>query len=514
MTTPKHQLVTAIVKFLQKEATNSNQFGTAAELIKTSEFFNPNTSEELNLLELVQRASSSKTSSNVSSPTSSKSTSAFPYKEVLTKSTYPFEKDKRFKDFMTALIEKKYFQNIEPTSEEYRNRLDKAKDKFLQKLELNKQKAEEYKEQGNNLLKDKKFQDAAALYQKAIELFPTPIYYSNLSVAMTSLGDLKGALDAALKSIEIDSEYAKGFGRVANAYFNIENFTEAKKYFELALTKDSDNKTYKEGLLKAQEKIAQLAQQASRSPPMSSYGGDRSRVDLSNMTDILQNSGMTGLLKNSGLMRNVESEIPDMKEALQDPDLMENIQPGEFAKLHEALENPDLMRNVEQFMQQSGMTPSEFGQGDGEGKIKDFLGNPDVMKNIQQLMQQPGMMDMARNMFSNLSKNPDFLNQMKSAISSIPGGKNIPKQVINELKQTEEYRRSAKIKKFVQELEQNGAQAWADNMTDEEIMRFIQKLGAKKMNGNPNLFGAGNTGGGSSSGGSQYDGDDASNYYM
>lgn len=290
-------------------------------------------------------------------------------------------------------------------------------------------------------------------------IFPFYYYYYYFpysSVALTSLGNLQGALDAALKSIETDSEYVKGIGRVANAYFNIENFTEAKRYFELALSKDPDNKTYKEGLLKAQQKIAQVTQQTSRLSPMSGNGNAR--------------SGAGGL------------DFPQM------PDMMNN----------------ELMQNL----------MSQMGQGGGDiPNIQEFIGNPDLMNNIQKLMQQPGMIDLAKNMFSNLGKNPEFVNQMKNAFSSIPGGKNIPKQVIDELKMTEEYQKSTKIRKFVQELEQNGAQAWADNMADEEIMQFMQKLGLNKMNGNPNLFGAGNTGSGRSQK-KRDDDDDTSSYYM
>ena len=103
--------------------------------------------------------------------------------------------------------------------------------------------AEEFKAQGNALLKEDKFAEAVDMYSRAIELDPdNAVYYSNRSAAFLAKGDARGkALRDAEKCIELRPEWWKGYSRKGAAEHALQRFDAARATYQRGLELDPDN---------------------------------------------------------------------------------------------------------------------------------------------------------------------------------------------------------------------------------------------------------------------------------
>ena len=94
--------------------------------------------------------------------------------------------------------------------------------------------AEKFKEEGNNALKENKFQEAYDKYTSAINLKietkKNSIYYSNRSFVDLKLENFGSAIQDANSSIKIDPKYYKAYYRRAAANFFYQNL---KKLFKI-----------------------------------------------------------------------------------------------------------------------------------------------------------------------------------------------------------------------------------------------------------------------------------------
>ena len=71
--------------------------------------------------------------------------------------------------------------------------------------------AENQKEEGNQLYKAKKYQEAIAKYSCAIELCPeNPAYYGNRAACQMMLYQYNKALEDAKTSVQLDTNFVKG----------------------------------------------------------------------------------------------------------------------------------------------------------------------------------------------------------------------------------------------------------------------------------------------------------------
>lgn len=81
--------------------------------------------------------------------------------------------------------------------------------------EEDKANADKLKQEGNNLMSRKNYDEAIQSYTKAINLDSTnPVYYSNRAAAHSSKGDHLLAVGDATKAIEIDPAYVKAYHRL------------------------------------------------------------------------------------------------------------------------------------------------------------------------------------------------------------------------------------------------------------------------------------------------------------
>lgn len=75
--------------------------------------------------------------------------------------------------------------------------------------------AENIKNEGNQLMKDEKYNEALIAYNKAISIDATnPVFYCNRAAAYSRLGDYQKAADDCKMALRYDANYSKAYGRL------------------------------------------------------------------------------------------------------------------------------------------------------------------------------------------------------------------------------------------------------------------------------------------------------------
>ncbi|KAG5318646.1 RPAP3 protein, partial [Pseudoatta argentina] len=117
---------------------------------------------------------------------------------------------------------------------------DESSDESLSKEELEKNysKAIEYKQQGNDFVKQKKWDKAIASYSEAIKLFPyDAIFYANRALCYLKQDNLYSAEADCSSAIQLDETYVKAYHRRVTARLGLKQFDAAledvKKITEL-----------------------------------------------------------------------------------------------------------------------------------------------------------------------------------------------------------------------------------------------------------------------------------------
>ena len=137
--------------------------------------------------------------------------------------------NEKFASFLDLLKQKGYFNGVAEGSEEYEQRMLKARQRFNQRNNpYEGLSAEQLKTKGNELMGLGKYKEAIAYYTKAIEADPrNHVYYANRAAAHTHMKDYRSAIIDCEKSITINSSYSKAFSRLGTAYFYESNYSRA-----------------------------------------------------------------------------------------------------------------------------------------------------------------------------------------------------------------------------------------------------------------------------------------------
>ncbi|KAF8897167.1 activator of Hsp70 and Hsp90 chaperone [Infundibulicybe gibba] len=107
-----------------------------------------------------------------------------------------------------------------------------------------KKEAEAAKKAGGEAYKQRNFEEAARLFEKAWEVWPKDVtYLTNLGAAYFEQGDYDKSIEICEKAVEegrsIRADYkliAKAYGRIGSAFSKKEDFASAIKYFQKSLT--------------------------------------------------------------------------------------------------------------------------------------------------------------------------------------------------------------------------------------------------------------------------------------
>ena len=119
--------------------------------------------------------------------------------------------------------------------------------------------AKEWKEKGNHLVQERKYQEALDCYTKAIELDKNdPILYSNRSAMYYNLNDFENALLDAEEAIYLKPDYAKAYLRKGNALEKQYKYQEALDTYKIGLQKDKNNTQLLEAYQKLEDSLKNL----------------------------------------------------------------------------------------------------------------------------------------------------------------------------------------------------------------------------------------------------------------
>lgn len=109
--------------------------------------------------------------------------------------------------------------------------------------------ATEWKEKGNNYLKNKDYNEALQCYNEAASLEPTNhIHFSNRSACYFNMSNYLKALEDAEKAIKIKPDYIKGYQRKASAEEKLDRLEDAVNTLKKALEFEPNNQVLKDSI--------------------------------------------------------------------------------------------------------------------------------------------------------------------------------------------------------------------------------------------------------------------------
>lgn len=110
-------------------------------------------------------------------------------------------------------------------------------------------KAEELKTEGNQLMKEEKYNEAILCYTKAMELdSANAVFPCNRAAAYSKMGEHQKAIDDCQKALTLDPNYGKAYGRMGLSYHNLNNLQKAKESYAKALELEPGSAFYQSSL--------------------------------------------------------------------------------------------------------------------------------------------------------------------------------------------------------------------------------------------------------------------------
>ncbi|XP_041358978.1 small glutamine-rich tetratricopeptide repeat-containing protein alpha-like [Gigantopelta aegis] len=225
-----------------------------------------------------------------------------------------------------------------------------------------KQEAEDWKNKGNDFMKNNKFSDALECYAKAINLDgKTAVYYCNRAAAYSKLNKPQLAIDDCNLALTIDPSYSKAYGRLGIAYTAINDHESARECYRKALELDPDNQSYQNNLEIAEQKAREFAFGAGfAGGPAGGFdmGGLLSNPAMMNMAStMMANPEMQRMMANilSGTTQGQGEGVPS------EQGLTSLLQAGQQLASQMQQQNPDLVAQIRsQFQgQPTGQEPQE-----------------------------------------------------------------------------------------------------------------------------------------------------------
>ncbi|KAF9176670.1 Hsp90 cochaperone [Haplosporangium sp. Z 767] len=120
--------------------------------------------------------------------------------------------------------------------------------------------ADEFKAQGNKAFLAKDYPTAITLFSLAFVLVPTNhVLYSNRSACYASQKNYEKALEDGEKTVELKSDWAKGYGRKAAALFGLGRYPDANDVYEAGLKIEPTNAQLQKGLQETQQAMEKEA---------------------------------------------------------------------------------------------------------------------------------------------------------------------------------------------------------------------------------------------------------------
>uniref|UniRef100_A0A914D7T4 SGTA homodimerisation domain-containing protein n=1 Tax=Acrobeloides nanus TaxID=290746 RepID=A0A914D7T4_9BILA len=246
--------------------------------------------------------------------------------------------------------------------------------------------ANRLKEEGNDLVKASKFEDAILRYNQAIKLNRDPIYFCNRAAAYCRLDQYDLAIQDCRTALALDPKYAKAYGRMGLALSCQLRYDQAVEAYKLALELEPENESYKNNLAIAQEKLEEAKKTFSENPQANPFAG-----------------GLGGMLGGLG------GGMPPLDQILNNPQMMQ------FAS--QMMSDPNIQNMMSNMMGSfmprgaaGGEAPASGGSGAGGAGMPNLQDLLQAGAQMAQQMQQanPELVEQLRRQFGGMGgENPD-----------------------------------------------------------------------------------------------------------
>lgn len=300
--------------------------------------------------------------------------------------------EEKFQKYLASLREKGYFNNVEQDSEEYNLRVSKARARLeaeeKEQSAARLAQAEEKKQLGNELLQQKKIDEAIQAYNEAITLNPkSAIYYANRAAAYSQLKRHDKAIEDCHSALRCDNNYSKAYSRLGLAHFSLGEYQQAVAAYKRAAELEPENDSVKQSLIIAEKKFAE---KGGSSP---AHGHSHGGVPCHG-----HNHGAGGHGHSHGAPGAPPAGMPEGLAGL--------------------MNNPAVQGLVNKFQETAAA-------GGGVPSMQDFVSNPALMSEATSLLQNPELANIfanpaIMNMAANVMQNPDMLG---SLLGGFMGGK-------------------------------------------------------------------------------------------
>ncbi|KAK4687325.1 small glutamine-rich tetratricopeptide repeat-containing protein alpha, partial [Tremellales sp. Uapishka_1] len=210
--------------------------------------------------------------------------------------------------------------------------------------------AETLKTKGNSLMGQKLYDSAIEQYTQAIQLDPSPVYYSNRAAAWGGLGKHEKAVNDAEKALELDPKFSKAYSRLGHAQFSLGAYQDAIDAYEAGLKLDPANPNMKAALATAKTRYAESSTSdvVDRETPAAGGAG----AGAGGMPDLSALAGMMGGMGGGG-----GGGMPDIAAMMRNPQMMAMAQQMMAnGGLERLMSNPAL-RGMAENMQNGGGMP-------------------------------------------------------------------------------------------------------------------------------------------------------------
>ncbi|XP_038048346.1 small glutamine-rich tetratricopeptide repeat-containing protein alpha-like [Patiria miniata] len=241
-----------------------------------------------------------------------------------------------------------------------------------QPSEEDKQKAEDFKNQGNELMKRERYGEAVECYNKSVSIDSTnAVYYSNRAAAFSKLENHKKALEDCDRAIKIDPNYSKAYGRMGLAYTHLNDLRRAKDAYARAVELEPGNDSYQTNLRIAEKKLKDANLGGGGGGGMPNLGQGLGGMDLGSFlnnpalmnaaSSLLQNPQMQNMMSSmmGQAMQPEEGQNPD-----QQASMANLLQVGQQMASQIQQQNPDLVQQIQGLRNRQNQ-PGGGGRGSG-----------------------------------------------------------------------------------------------------------------------------------------------------
>nr|XP_032826831.1 small glutamine-rich tetratricopeptide repeat-containing protein alpha isoform X1 [Petromyzon marinus]XP_032826832.1 small glutamine-rich tetratricopeptide repeat-containing protein alpha isoform X1 [Petromyzon marinus] len=128
--------------------------------------------------------------------------------------------------------------------------------------------ADKYKNEGNQYMREERYSEAVECYTHAIELHQqNAVYFCNRAAAYSKLSNYVGAVQDCERAIVIDPNYSKAYGRMGLALTSLGKHEEAVEFYRRAVELDPDNEGYRGNLELAESRGREATSPQNATPP-------------------------------------------------------------------------------------------------------------------------------------------------------------------------------------------------------------------------------------------------------